>query len=145
MMSFLRGDCAAPRFHSLPSPSRGPCWVLATVTWLAVPGPAFGQRADENAVTASQDAFGTSIGFQNVGLYSANDARGFSHFAGARRRIVSLPLFRTRDLGTQDWTTWGWRQTTFGAVVKSALGDHWKVAAGLFTRWSAIRLDTIRI
>jgi iron complex outermembrane receptor protein len=46
--------------------------------------------------------------------------------------IVTLPLYRTRDLGTQDWTTWGWRQTTFGAVVKSTLGDHWKVAAGLF-------------
>jgi len=40
---------------------------------LRYPGPAFGQRADENAVTAAQDAFGTSIGFQNVGLYSAND------------------------------------------------------------------------
>jgi hypothetical protein len=47
---------------------RRPCWVLATVTCLAVPGPAFGQRADENAVTAAQDAFGTTIGFQNVGL-----------------------------------------------------------------------------
>ncbi len=253
---------------------RRPCWVVATVTCLAVPGPAFGQRADENAVTAAQDAFGTSIGFQNVGLYSANDARGFSpqqagnlrieglYFdrqtwvtsdcmvrettmrvgvaaqsysfpaptgiadlslrtpgdkallsailtrgpfdmeaadvetqiplaeralgvdlcAGYRRNfevdvfreshtgvfgatlrwrptpnteivpfwsyevggarqivpvvytdgIVTLPLYRTRDLGTQDWTTWGWHQTTFGAVVKSTLGDHWKLAAGLF-------------
>jgi len=26
-------------------------------------------------VTAAQDAFGTSIGFQNVAFYSANDAR----------------------------------------------------------------------
>ena len=253
---------------------RRPCWVVATVTCLAVPGPAFGQRADENAVTAAQDAFGTSIGFQSVGLYSANDARGFSpqqagnlrieglyfdqqtwvtgdcmvrettmrvgiaaqsysfpaptgiadfslrtpgdkallsailtrgpfntatadvetqipladralgvdlcagyrkafevdlfreshtgvfgttfrwrptpnteivpfwsYVVGGARQLVpvvytdgtvTLPLFRTRDLGTQDWTTWGWRQTTFGALVKSVLGEHWKLAAGLF-------------
>jgi len=254
--------------------NRQPWWVLATLTCLAVPGAAFAQRADENAVTAAQDAFGTTIGFQNVGLYSANDARGFSpqqagnlrieglYFdqqtwvsgdcmvrettmrvgiaaqsysfpaptgiadlslrtpgdkallsailtrgpfdteaadvetqiplaeralgvdlcAGYRRNfevdvfreshtgvfgatlrwrptpnteivpfwsyevggarqivpvvytdgIVTLPLYRTRDLGTQDWTTWGWHQTTFGAVVKSTLGDHWMLAAGLF-------------
>ena len=250
------------------------CWVLATVTCLALPGPAFGQRADENAVTAAEDAFGTSIGSQSVGLYSAIDARGFSpqqagnlrieglyfdqqtwvtgdcmvrettmrvgiaaqsysfpaptgiadlslrtpgdktlisailtrgpfdaatadleaqipltertlavdlcagyrkdfevdvfrqshaaifgttflwrptpsteiipfwsYIGGGARQIVPtvytdgtllLPLFRTQDLGTQDWTTWGWHQTTFGAVVKSALGDRWALAAGLF-------------
>ena len=66
------------------------CRVLATVTCLAVPGPAFGQRADENAVTAAQDAFGTSIGFQNVGLYSANDARGFSPQQAGNLRIEGL-------------------------------------------------------
>jgi len=249
------------------------CCLLATVTCLALPGPAFGQRADENAVTAAQDAFGTSIGFQTVGLYSANDARGFSpqqagnlrieglyfdqqtwvtgdcmvrettmrvgiaaqsytfpaptgiadlslrtpgdkelisailtrgpfdavtadleaqipltntlgvdlcagyrrnfeidvfheahadifgstfrwrptpgteiipfwsFIGGGARQIVPtvytdgtlpLPLFRTQDLGAQDWTTWGWHQTTFGVVLKSALGDRWALAAGLF-------------
>ena len=252
---------------------RDRCWVLAPVTCLAVVGPAFGQRADENAVTAAQDAFGTQIGFQNVGLYSANDARGFSpqqagnlrieglyfdqqtwvtgdcmvrettmrvgiaaqsysfpaptgiadlslrtpgnkalisavltrgpfdaatadleaqipltatlgvdlcagyrkdfdvdvfreshtgvfgttfrwrptqgteiipfwsYIVGGARQIVPsvytdgtlpLPLFRTQDLGAQDWTTWGWHQTTFGVVMKSALGDRWTLAAGLF-------------
>jgi iron complex outermembrane receptor protein len=262
------------------------CWVLATVTCLAVPGAAFGQRADENAVTAAQDAFGTRIGFQNVGLYSPNEARGFSpqqagnlrieglyfdqqtwvtgdcmvrettmrvgiaaqsysfpaptgiadlslrtpgdktlisavltrgpfnaatadleaqipltatldvdlcagyrkdfdvdvfrdshtgvfgttfrwrptsgteiipfwsYIVGGARQIVPsvytdgnlpLPLFRTQDLGTQDWTTWGWHQTTFGVVVKSALGDSWALAAGLFIRWKAIRSVTTRI
>jgi iron complex outermembrane receptor protein len=253
---------------------RGPCWTLATITCFSAAGIAFAQRADENAVTAAQDAFGTSIGFQNVGLYSPNDARGFSpqqagnlrieglyfdqqtwvtgdcmvrettmrvgiaaqsysfpaptgiadlslrtpgekaissavltrgpfdattadvetqiplaeralgvdlcagfrknfdvdifreshaavfgttfswrptanteiipfwsYVVGGARRIVpeiytdgisELPLFRTRDLGTQDWTTWGWHQTTFGAVAKSALGNQWALAAGLF-------------
>ena len=69
---------------------RRPCWVLVTVTCVAVPGPAFGQRADENAVTAAQDAFGTTIGFQNVGLYSANDARGFSPQQAGNLRIEGL-------------------------------------------------------
>jgi iron complex outermembrane recepter protein len=260
-----------------PSRSKQPkmrrSWVLAIVTCLAVPGQSFGQRTDENAVTAAQDAFGTSIGQQNVGLYSQIDARGFSpqdagnlrieglyfdqqtwvtndcmvrettvrvgiaaqsysfpaptgiadfslrtpgekalfsavltrgpfdaatadleaqipladrlgvdlcagyvenfvpdmfremhgarfgttfrwrptprteiipfwsYSAGGSRQIVPtvytdgtlpLPYFRTQDLGTQDWTSQGWHMSTFGAVVKSALGDQWTLAAGLF-------------
>ena len=232
------------------------------------------QRVDENAVTAAQDAFGKSIGIQSVGLYSENDARGFSpqqagnfrieglyfdqqtwahgdcvvrettmrvgiaaqsysfpaptgiadfslrkpgdktlvsfvltrgpfdaatadveaqiplvdrtlsvdlcagyrknferdlfheshdavfgatvlwrptatteivpfwsYSVGGGERIVPgvytdgtipLSLFRTDDLGTQDWTTWGWHQTTVGVIAKSALLDHWEIAAGLF-------------
>jgi iron complex outermembrane receptor protein len=249
-------------------------WVLATITWLAVPGESFAQRADENAVTAAPDAFGTSIGQQNVGLYSQSDARGFSpqdagnlrveglyfdrqtwvtsdcmvrettmrvgiaaqsyafpaptgiadfslrtpgdkrlfsavltrgpfdsatadleaqiplidrtlgvdlcagyienfvpdlfremhgarfgmtfrwqpapnteiipfwaYDVGGARQIVPivytdgtlpLPSFLTQDLGAQDWTTQGWHMNTFGAVLKSAFGDHWALAAGLF-------------
>jgi iron complex outermembrane recepter protein len=64
--------------------------LLAIATCLALPGPAFGQRAGENAVTAAQDAFGTSIGFQNVGLYSATDARGFSPQQAGNLRIAGL-------------------------------------------------------
>ncbi len=247
---------------------------VIAVACLALPNPSFGQRADENAVTAAQDAFGTSIGFQTVGLYSANDARGFSpqqagnlrieglyfdqqtwvtgdcmvrettmrvgiaaqsysfpaptgiadfslrtpgdrallsailtrgpfdaatadleaqlpllddtlgvdlcagyrkdfeidvfrqshaaifgttfrwrptpgteiipfwsYVGGGARQIVPLvytdgtvplPLFRTQDLSTQDWTTWGWHQTTFGVVLKTALADLWALDAGLF-------------
>ncbi len=65
----------------------------------------------------------------------------WSYIVGAARQVVPtvytdgsqpLPLFRTQDLGTPDWTTWGWRQTTLGVVVRSALADHWTLAAGLF-------------
>lgn len=253
---------------------RGPCWTLATITCFSTAGIAFAQRADENAVTAAQDAFGTSIGFQSVGLYSPNDARGFSpqqagnlrieglyfdqqtwvtgdcmvrettmrvgiaaqsysfpaptgiadlslrtpgdkalssavltrgpfnsatadvetqipladralgvdlcagyrknfdvdifreshaavfgttfrwrptanteiipfwsYVVGGARQIVpeiytdgtsQLPFFHTQVLAAQGWTTWGWHQTTFGTVAKSALGDRWALAAGLF-------------
>jgi iron complex outermembrane receptor protein len=247
---------------------------LLTVLLLALPGAAFGQRADENAVTAAQDAFGTTVGTQSVGLYSPEDARGFSphqagnvrieglyfdqqtweinacmarettmrvgiaaqsysfpaptgiadlslrtpgdktlfsalatvgpfdsrtvdleaqlplvqdtlavdvcagyrqNFAvdvfrdshatvsgatfrwrpspttevipffaytgGGARGIVPvvytdgtipLPEYRTQDLGVQDYTTWGWNQTNFGVILKSALGEHWALAAGVF-------------
>ena len=86
---FSSGFCTRSDVDYLTSLTE-PCWVLATVTCLAIPGPAFGQRADENAVTAAQDAFGTSIGFQNVGLYSANDARGFSPQQAGNLRIEGL-------------------------------------------------------
>jgi iron complex outermembrane receptor protein len=248
--------------------------VLATITCLALSGRAFGQRADDNAVTAAEDAFGTSVGFQSVGLYSPGDARGFnpqqagnlrieglyfdqetsvtsdclvrettmrvgfaaqsysfpaptgivdlslrtpgdkevvsavltrgvfdsatadieaqipldttlgvdlcagyrrnfaidvfreghgalfgttfrwrptphteiipfwSYVTGGASRIVPivytdgivtpLPLFHTQDLGTQEWTTWGWQMTTLGVVARSTLAEGWTLAAGLF-------------
>jgi iron complex outermembrane receptor protein len=74
-------------------------WVLATIACLAVPGESFAQRADENAVTAAQDAFGTSIGQQNVGLYSQSDARGFSPQDAGNLRIEGLYFDR------QTWVT----------------------------------------
>ena len=43
-----------------------------------VPVPLHAQRVDENAVEQAQDAFGFTIGDEQVGLYSPNDARGFS-------------------------------------------------------------------
>jgi iron complex outermembrane recepter protein len=241
---------------------------------LALPGLVLAQRADENALTAAQDAFGTTVGTQTVGLYSPENARGFNprqagnvrieglYFdqqtfeingcmasettmrvgiaaqsysfpaptgivdwslripgnqrlfsalltrgpfdsatvdleaqlpvvkdklavdvcAGYRRNFmedmareshatvlgstlrwqpvrgteiipfwaftgggarqivpvvytdgtIPLPDFRTPDLGVQDWTTWGWSQINLGIITKSALGDHWSLAAGLF-------------
>jgi len=248
--------------------------ILGTAIALAAGAPARAQRADENAVTAAEDAFGTTVGFQSVGLYNANDARGFSpqqagnlrieglyfdqqtwvtgdcmvrettmrigiaaqsysfpaptgiadlslrkpgdklllsailtrgpfeaetadaeaqlpllegrlgidlcagyrrnfvdelfkrshagvfgttfrwrpapntevvpfwtDVVGSARRIVplvytdgtvALQPFRLRDLGTQSWTGAGWHQTNFGVVVKSAPGEGWTLAAGVF-------------
>jgi iron complex outermembrane receptor protein len=48
------------------------------------------QRAQDNAVTAAEDAFGTSIGLQNVGLYSQSDARGFDPQQAGNLRIEGL-------------------------------------------------------
>lgn len=48
------------------------------------------QRANENAVTAASDAFGTVVGSQTIGLYSPTSARGFSPTQAGNLRIEGL-------------------------------------------------------
>jgi hypothetical protein len=50
-------------------------------------GHAFAQRAQENAVRQANDAFGTNIGNEQVGLYTPSDARGFSPAAAGNVRL----------------------------------------------------------
>jgi iron complex outermembrane receptor protein len=52
--------------------------------------PAYAQRADENATAAAEDAFGTRVGNESVGLYTANSARGFSPQQAGNMRIEGL-------------------------------------------------------
>jgi len=47
-------------------------------------------RASENAVRRAGDAFGTSIGRETIGLYSAGSVRGFSANAAGNARINGL-------------------------------------------------------
>lgn len=47
-------------------------------------------RTSENAVTAAEDAFGTSVGRETIGLYSAGSVRGFSANAAGNARIDGL-------------------------------------------------------
>lgn len=49
-----------------------------------------GQRASENALRAASDAFGTSVGRESVGLYSAGEVRGFSPIEAGNVRIDGL-------------------------------------------------------
>lgn len=67
------------------------------VRWLAVVALAAGwaeaaqaQRADDNATTQAEDAFGSSIGNESVGLYNPYDARGFSPVDAGNVRIEGL-------------------------------------------------------
>ncbi|MCA0200460.1 MAG: hypothetical protein LCH56_06425 [Proteobacteria bacterium] len=53
-------------------------------------GPAFAQRASENVVATAEDAFGSSIGNESIGLYSSTDARGFSPKDAGNMRIEGL-------------------------------------------------------
>ncbi len=52
--------------------------------------PAAAQRASENVLSEATDAFGTSVGNENTGLYSANSARGFSPITAGNARIEGL-------------------------------------------------------
>jgi len=51
---------------------------------------AHAQRASENVVTSAQDAFGTAIGDESIGLYSSTNARGFSPKDAGNMRIEGL-------------------------------------------------------
>ena len=72
-----------------------PLVVLATPVYaqVAVPPtqpPASVGRAGENAVTQADDAFGTSIGNEDVGIYNSFDVRGFSPTRAGNVRIEGL-------------------------------------------------------
>ncbi len=56
----------------------------------AAAAPSYAQRATENALTSAEDAFGTTIGNESIGLYSATSARGFSPVRAGNVRIEGL-------------------------------------------------------
>lgn len=51
---------------------------------------AYSQRADDNAVQSAEDAFGTQIDQQSIGLYSPTNVRGFSPQQAGNLRIDGL-------------------------------------------------------
>ncbi len=65
---------------------------------LANSGTAWGQRTGENAVASAQDAFGTSVGNEKVGLYSPFSARGFSPVQAGNVRINGMYIDYQGDL-----------------------------------------------
>jgi iron complex outermembrane receptor protein len=54
---------------------------------LGLAPPAMAQRANENVVASAEDAFGTSVGNERVGLYNPSSARGFSPIVAGNVRI----------------------------------------------------------
>lgn len=59
---------------------------------------AHAQRADDNAVTAAEDAFGATIGSESIGLYSPSQVRGFSPVTAGNVRIEGLYFDRQGSL-----------------------------------------------
>lgn len=55
-----------------------------------LPAAAHAQRADENATISADDAFGTSIGNESVGIYASGTVRGFSAYDAGNARIEGL-------------------------------------------------------
>ncbi|HEU0284563.1 MAG TPA: TonB-dependent receptor, partial [Sphingomicrobium sp.] len=64
--------------------------TLALLAAGALAEPALAQRTGENAVTAADDAFGTSVGNETIGLYGTDEVRGFSPVAAGNIRIDGL-------------------------------------------------------
>ena len=65
--------------------------VLGAVLYAgAGAAPLHAQRATENALQAAEDAFGTSIGRENIGLYGSDDVRGFSAVDAGNVRLEDL-------------------------------------------------------
>src|SRR6476659_492806 len=77
-----------------------PASAAALVVALVVdPAPALAQsRADENAVTQAEDAFGFSVGRETLGIYNADNARGFSPTSAGNLRIDGLYFAPVVDL-----------------------------------------------
>jgi iron complex outermembrane recepter protein len=75
---------AAPPVSVQPAPPP-PASAPSTTT-----APAPVRRSEENAVTQAEDAFGTSVGRETIGLYSSSSVRGFSPIAAGNVRIDGL-------------------------------------------------------
>lgn len=63
---------------------------VATAALICLSSPAHAQRVDENAVRSAEDAFGTRVGDERIGLYTDSDARGFSPVAAGNIRLEGL-------------------------------------------------------
>jgi iron complex outermembrane receptor protein len=63
---------------------------ILTAASLALAQPALAQRVTDNAAANAEDAFGTSIGNERVGLYSGTDVRGFSPVTANNIRLEGL-------------------------------------------------------
>ena len=65
---------------------------------LANSGAAWSQRTSENPVASAEDAFGTSVGNERVGLYFPQSARGFSPIQAGNVRINGMYFDYQADL-----------------------------------------------
>ncbi|MFA6032208.1 MAG: hypothetical protein WC889_04835 [Myxococcota bacterium] len=90
-----------------------------------LPAPADLGRSDENAIRAAEDAFGTSIGRETIGLYSSQNIRGFSPISAGNARIEGLYF-------DQVWgVTSRIRRSTTVRIGISALGFPFPAPTGI--------------
>lgn len=64
--------------------------ALAFAILVGAWGTAHAQRTDENAITAAEDAFGTTVGRESIGIYDSGNVRGFSPSTAGNIRIEGL-------------------------------------------------------
>ncbi len=73
-------------------------FVLPLAASLCLASPALAQRTDENAIADAEDAFGSSDGGEDLGLYGPFDVRGFSPIDAGNVRIEGIYVDRQADL-----------------------------------------------
>lgn len=124
MRSFLA--IALPVLVGVTMPAAAQTTALPTLP-PAVPDTtaATGQRAAENAVRSADDAFGTTIGRETIGLYNSRNVRGFSPTAAGNIRIDSLYFDQVWGLNSR------LRRTTNIRVGLSALGIPFPAPTGI--------------
>ena len=75
--------------------------TLAVLAVIALPlfaaRGAHAQRASENAVTAAEDVFGTTVGNESIGIYNNFDVRGFSPLQAGNVRVEGLYFDQVGD------------------------------------------------
>jgi iron complex outermembrane receptor protein len=82
-------------------------------------------RSDENAIRTAEDAFGTSIGRETIGLYSSQNIRGFSPISAGNARIEGLYFDQLWGLTSRI------RRSTTLRVGISALGFPFPAPTGI--------------
>lgn len=92
--SFRRSPSSGEHATAAPQESGAASRILASVLLCAAGcgqvDSAHAQRAAENAVAEANDAFGTTVGREAVGLYTSGDARGFSPTTAGNLRIGGM-------------------------------------------------------
>ncbi|MGE0179172.1 MAG: TonB-dependent receptor, partial [Sphingomonas sp.] len=82
------------------------CGWLALAPLACIAAPVAAQRTDENAVTSAEDAFGTSVGSEQVGIYNPFNARGFSPVDAGNVRINGLAFNLQAELSDRLVSGW---------------------------------------
>ncbi len=74
---------------------------LTAVGLVSLSQTAIAQRADENAVNAAEDAFGTRVGTEGVGLYDSRNVRGFDPQQAGNMRLDGMYFDQQAVFGTR--------------------------------------------
>ncbi|HEX5258928.1 MAG TPA: TonB-dependent receptor [Sphingomicrobium sp.] len=78
-----------PVAYLLTAAGRGLFLAAGLLFWS---GASYAQRANENALASADDAFGVSVGNDQIGLYSSGNVRGFSPETAGNIRIEGLSV-----------------------------------------------------
>ncbi|MFN3592830.1 MAG: TonB-dependent receptor, partial [Thermaurantiacus sp.] len=104
-----------------------------------VAAPVAAQRAGEDVVTAAEDAFGTSLGRESFGIYSAGSVRGFSPTRAGNNRILGLAF---------DQQSGPTRRVVAGTTIHvglSAVGYPFPAPTGIVDNRLRLPGDTARV